>query len=444
MIKGIYDGYDYLNIIDAYINIAWEGINSGYSPDDPCVNSLSNFRKICSDNNIQLKHLREWCEDGINIDDFNDNDLPAIFIVSAYSKNIDSILNCVRIGANLAYIDSSPIYITDNDFQKEKTETIRKISKALNTETLNKEKYIFGKGNIFILKQETINDLNIEPGPFGKVSNNIIENKKNKIREIVSNISLFNLHIFSAKINSKVITQPVNETLFFEIEVKNNSLNDFKNVNIEVYYPDELYPISNVEILQKIIRSNSSFNIRQFCIPTSEGFFNSKISLLIKNKEIYTNRIDILFSINVLENYKDLLAKSIPKDLNLLSYLDEFQELFKPPFNSKKFKDLLNTDPETLIIKIRKIAESFVKRITENKLEVNTSNLTFASSIFELHKHKIIDNKMNGFINTVRIIGNMAAHSNLEYNTIFNEKDAFSVANAFISFVSDCIDKKLI
>lgn len=444
MIKGIYEGYDYLDIIDAYINIAWDGIFSCCSSEDPCINSLSNFRKICSENNIQLKYLKIWEEEGFNLEKFNENDLPVIFIISAYSKYIDSILNCVKSGANLAYIDSMPAYFIENGFRKEKTATIEKISKALGIERLNYERYSFGKGSIFYLKQSSINDLDIESGPCGRVSERTTEQKIDRIKKIVSNISLFNLHLFSAKIHSSIITHPVNETLFYEIEVKNNSLTDLRDVIFEILYPRSIYPTSNVEIYQKIVPSNSIFKIRQFCIPIVEGVIDSNISVIIKNQVVHNKRIEVPFKINVLQNYKDLVSKSIPKKFNILFYLDEFQEFFKPPFNSKKFNELLETDPETLIIKIRKIAESLVKRISQDKIKQNISNFTFSSLIFELHKNKIIDDKMSGFINTVRILGNMAAHSNSDGNTLFNEKDAFSVANAFISFVSDCVDKKLI
>ncbi len=51
---------------------------------------------------------------------------------------------------------------------------------------------------------------------------------------------------------------------------------------------------------------------------------------------------------------------------------------------------------------------------------------------------------MNGFINTVRLLGNIAAHSNFDSNTTFNEKDAIAIANAFVSFVYDCINKEIL
>jgi hypothetical protein len=444
MIKGIYEGYDYLNIIDAYRNIAWESIGSGYSQDDPCVNSLSNFIRICNENNIQVKYLEEWKNEGFKINCFNYNKLPLIFIISAYSKNIESILECVENGANLLYIDSMPVYITNSNFDEEKTSTINAIFQALNIKTLNYCKHPYGKGNVFIIKQDKINDLEIESGPFGKVSKNITEQKIEAIREIVNSISLFNLPSISAKIDSQAITHPVNETFFFEIDIKNNSISNLTNLNFQIHYPDSIYPTSNIEIYQSIIPSNTSFKIRQFCIPIVEGKIKSHISISVRSKENFERKIQIPFKLNVLENYKDLVTKSIPKQLNMLSYLDDFQDFFKPPFNSKKFKDLLETDPETLVIKIRKIAESLVKRISRNKIKNYSPNSSFSSSIFELHKYKIIDNKMNGFINTVRIFGNMAAHSNPDGNTNFNEKDAFSIANAFISFVSDCVDKNLI
>ena len=84
------------------------------------------------------------------------------------------------------------------------------------------------------------------------------------------------------------------------------------------------------------------------------------------------------------------------------------------------------------LLKLNKYIQSSVKK------------LTFASAIFELHKAKIIDDKMNGFINTVRLLGNIAAHSNFDSNTTFNEKDAIAIANAFVSFVYDCINKEIL
>ena len=444
MIKGIYEGYNYLDILLAYKNIAWDGIFSSGSADDPCVNSLSNFKRICSDNNITIDYLTEWEKIGFDLAKPQQNELPIIFIISSYSKNIERILDWVKLGANLVFIKSSPTYIREDNFEKNQSKTIMKINKITNTNIINKMNILFGHGKIFYVNQNLINDLKIEPGPFGAPNIDVKNIKIEKIKHVVSEISLFDLKILDATINSQVITQPINEVLFIEIKVKNISKNRLNKVNIEIIYPDEIYSISNVVIEENFIESNSIFTIKQFCKPIKKGILNTKITLKIKIDNISSRNIYIPFNIKVIESYKNLLGESIPQNLNMSKLLDEYQNLFKPPFNSLIFKSLINIDPETLVIKIRKIAESLVKRIYAKKIKEGNPNLNFASTIFELHKQNIIDNKMNGFINTVRILGNYAAHSNSETGLVFNEKDAYAISNAFISFVADCVEKKIL
>lgn len=441
MIKAYYEGYSYLNIIEAYRTIAIEATIGQHPGTDPLLNSLTNFKNLCEKNHTKITNLSN-----LDISNLDVEIEPTIFIISGYSEKIDKILMHVKKGANLVFINYKSTYISKSHIEENIKRTKEIISSSLKEDILDSRDFIYGDGRIFILEESEINDYDIEENFFVNSNSIEVENKKNikikQIEKIISRISLFHKSFISVNIISSVITQPLNESFFLEIEVKNISNKNIEDFSIELIYPDELYSLSNIFFDKKFIKSSSKFKIQQLVIPLVKGNINTLIN--IKNHNVVNKKISIPFEITVLDSYRDIIKENIIKNDNIENFLNEYEDLFKPPFNGKAFNDLLLADPETLVIKIRKISESIIMSLVNKYIQSSVKNLTFASAIFELHKAKIIDDKMNGFINTVRLLGNIAAHSNFDSNTTFNEKDAIAIANAFVSFVYDCVNKEIL
>ena len=144
MIKAYYEGYSYLNIVEAYRVIAISATIGQHPGTDPLLNSLTNFKNLCEKNHIQITNLSN-----LDISNLDVEIEPTIFIISGYSEKIDKILMHVKNGANLVFINYKSIYISHSHIEENIKRTKEIISSSVKGDILDIRDFIYGDGKIF-------------------------------------------------------------------------------------------------------------------------------------------------------------------------------------------------------------------------------------------------------------------------------------------------------
>ena len=64
--------------------------------------------------------------------------------------------------------------------------------------------------------------------------------------------------------------------------------------------------------------------------------------------------------------------------------------------------------------------------------------------IKKLFSQKIINNKIRSYLETIRLFGNIAAHSDIEDPITFSIEDSIVISNALLMFIKECVNSELI
>jgi len=104
---------------------------------------------------------------------------------------------------------------------------------------------------------------------------------------------------------------------------------------------------------------------------------------------------------------------------------------------------LIEIDPRAAVMKARYVAEKIAKRICE-KADISTQRMTFEKICRLIACKNLLSKKGVGYLNTVRIIGNLAAHAEQEEKIKFREEDALIVGQAIIEILKEVFNKSLI
>jgi hypothetical protein len=445
MITGYYEGENFLEISNAFESVAWQAIHTQYTTYDPIIASLSNFTKICIEEGIDIDYSSKFLAKGINLDTIDFSFFPIIFFISGGSHNLDKILNWVEKGANLVYINNTETYITTG-LSERNTETISHISKITKADFSSKNSVLsFGLGSLFYIDEGQVNDYEIERSPFSEVHSKIASNKKTTIKNLIRTFTKFNIPILSVRAGSFPSSFPVNEPMFIDLVVENLGNTDFSKLTLSIDISKNLEPISATYLELSGIKANEISNVPLICKPL---FKSNQQEFILKaeviNSECVRKSYVVNFKINILENLKNLLGNTIPTSIDTKTKIKELESYLVPTINGEAFIRLLEIDPDALITKTRKIAEHTIKKIAQEKLSNFNSNWALADLIKRLYNENIIDNKIRSYVDTIRLFGNMAAHTDIEEPVIFNIEDAVVVSNALILFLSECVKKRLI
>jgi hypothetical protein len=233
--------------------------------------------------------------------------------------------------------------------------------------------------------------------------------------------------------------------MFIDLVVENLGNTDFSKLTLSIDISKNLEPISATYLELSGIKANEISNVPLICKPL---FKSNQQEFILKaeviNSECVRKSYVVNFKINILENLKNLLGNTIPTSIDTKTKIKELESYLVPTINGEAFIRLLEIDPDALITKTRKIAEHTIKKIAQEKLSNFNSNWALADLIKRLYNENIIDNKIRSYVDTIRLFGNMAAHTDIEEPVIFNIEDAVVVSNALILFLSECVKKRLI
>lgn len=448
MLIAVYDGYHSLDLDNLFRNVAWTSLYyGGTSIDDPLVSSLSHFKRICGELSIQLDSVHcwnQWNQDWVSLEYS-----PYLLIISGSSSYLEvhQILELVEKGSNLLII-SPPVLIVENISEESLSSShnyfLECLEKHLCVSLKEIEETDYGKGKVFYIDDANqINDLLLEPGPFGVCKDLEKEVKEEKIRSLIKRITTFNVPCFDYQVRSVPACWVQDTPLVIEIELTQRSFNSVEEVIVTVEIPNSFEPLSTTEIQLKNIKSNLSRSVVVLVAPRSKGIYHNPISINIVWRGVKQHIFLPESQIEIIGNLPELLRASPPVSIDISSALPKYNSILKPVTTASNIIELLNVDPDAVVVKVRKVGEYICKSIAREKLQAYNSRWTFNDTIKKLFYASILNYKAKGYIETIRQFGNIAAHAD-DANTDVNHEDAVVICYALVLFIKEVTDANLI
>lgn len=443
MIIAYYDGMHFLDLLSSFQNSAWSAMYGSYPQDDPLFGCLSNLKKECLKHDIQLEYGSTWLGGGKSYTEawreYETKNIPCIFFISGYSKKmpLSEILKKVYLGANLVVLHSFFMY------PMYKNECVEMLNELKLTEDLladfvrSKKVQIYGKGKIFYIDSDSdVCDGKIERGPFGGRSEADIIKSKSVLTDFVQKVSKFSCDYVDCCIKSIPSTWPKDENLIIEIELRNKSENLIPTLVADVSFLTNFEPLSNT-CIQVDNLGVSERQITLLCVPRSKGKFDCPISVTLTYNEISYSPFIKGLDVNVLDNLHNLLRSSKPLQIDIANGLPRYSQFLKPVVTPEVILNLLDVDPDSVVSKVRRVGENIAKNIARKKIVKYDSTWSFANITKELHERRIISSKAKGYIDTIRIFGNMASHSDEKMTVSFSHEDALVVLHSLLLFLKE-------
>lgn len=442
----IYDGLHFLDLDNIFRDVAWSTVYvSGTSILDPIVGSLSHFKRICHKLDIQLESIDFWNK-------FDNNWLssgcdPYLFVVSGSSSEVEKILTFVENGSNLLVIPP-PLqlgYKAGESFCDLHSHFLKSLDSHLGCHIKEDQEKELGKGRVFYIPNANqVNDLLIEPSPLGGFNESEKEEKERKIELLIQQVTTFNVPCVDCQVRSVPACWPQDQPLVIEIELTHRSFQRLDQLVVTVEMPSSFEPLSTTEIYLQDIRPNSKRSIAVLAIPRSKGIYKNPLSIYIKLQTEERHIFLPASQIEIIVNLPELLRSSRPTKIDLSSRLLKYETKLKPLATSSDIIELLNVDPDAVVTKVRRIGEHLCKSIARKYLPNYNNKWTFSVITKQLFDSSILNSKSKGYIDTIRIFGNMAAHTDDVDTVSFDHEDALSICYALVLFLKEVTEANLI
>lgn len=127
----------------------------------------------------------------------------------------------------------------------------------------------------------------------------------------------------------------------------------------------------------------------------------------------------------------------------LIAELDQYKQHISPILDVDNLEMAMQNDPEYIIFKVRKVADSLTTKIYA-RYESNLESISFSDKIRYLsYQNKVLTKTMKNYLQTIRTIGNVGVHEERsDFNT--QEYDAHMMLFALISLVKELCERKFI
>lgn len=104
---------------------------------------------------------------------------------------------------------------------------------------------------------------------------------------------------------------------------------------------------------------------------------------------------------------------------------------------------LMSVDPQSAVIKIRRVAEKLSHRICK-KHNIPFENSSFNEICNRISDNQILSKKSINYLHSIRKMGNVFAHPSDRLNEKLSEQDIVILAQALCAIVEECLDENLI
>jgi hypothetical protein len=451
MLIAIYDGLHCLDLNTIFRNTAWSSLYFSLgceSVEDPVISSLSHFKSICHKLDIKLESTYFWNKWDANW--LIKEQSPCIFVVSGYSSflQIEQVLGFVRRGSNLVIVapPSQMVSPASGSFDDLHESFLKNLNSYIGCSIKEVKNISLDKGRIFYIEgADKINDLGLEPGPFGQIDESKKLEKERDIELFIRKISTFQVPSLDCQIRSVPGSWPQDHSLVVEIELLQHSFEIIDEAMVKLEMPSTFEPVSNTEIQVNNIYPNSKRSLAFLVVPRLKGIYHNPFKIEISYSDNQQYKVFLPDSqIEIIKNLPDLLRTSRPANVDLASSLPKYELKLQPIATASTLINLLSIDPDAVVVKVRKIGEHLCKSIARNHLNNYNSRWTFSDTTKKLFDASILTPKAKGYIDTIRTFGNLAAHADGSDVTSFDREDALSVCYALVLFLKEVTEANLI
>ncbi|WP_448572845.1 DUF4145 domain-containing protein [Trichothermofontia sp.] len=449
MLMAIYDGLHFLDLNNMFRNTAWSSLYyASESVEDPVISSLSHFRSICNKLDIKLENTYFWNK--WNKDWLTRDQEPYIFLVSGHpsSLQIEQILNFIRRGSNLVIVAPpwQMVAPTSGSFRDLHESFLETLNLHIGCSIKEVRDISLDKGRIFYVENpDKINDYELEPGPFGPLDESKKIEKEKDIELFIQKISTFQVPFLDCQIRSVPASWPQDHSLVVEIEILQHSFEILDEAIVRLEMPSTFEPLSTTEIQVENIHPNSKRSLGFLVVPRLRGSYHNPFEIQISYSDNRERKVFLPDSqLEIIGNLPDLLRTSRPVNVDLASSLPKYELKLQPLATASTLIELLSIDPDSVVVKVRKIGEHLCKSIARNNLNDYNSRWTFSDTTKKLFDASVLSPKAKGYIDTIRVFGNLAAHADGSDVTSFDHEDALSVCYALVLFLKEVTEANLI
>jgi hypothetical protein len=208
---------------------------------------------------------------------------------------------------------------------------------------------------------------------------------------------------------------------------------------------NNIEPFSSTDLYFTEIELGEKKKVNFIFVSNRPGLYKNflSIELSFKYKERnFIKRIFINCQTNFIEINNALKENATTPNLEvLIKKYKSLQGQLKNINDFEKLIMLVDIDASSTITKSRTILEKIINKIFMKNVG-DPSNYTLDQKIKKLKDKGIIDNKSVGWINTVRILGNIVIHPGDDIIHA-SKDDALLIVNILLNIVKEILDKGL-
>lgn len=234
----------------------------------------------------------------------------------------------------------------------------------------------------------------------------------------------------------------------------NKTIHLFSNIlDIEYFKLDEL--------LRKISKNLKNESVFVCVSPKRNDKLNSRLDLFFNyfdenfDTELISSRDD---DINGATRYQKIFevspaklqdienSKNELKDyhVDIYSRLERQSDIVMPTLNPARIRESVESDPDYVIFKIRKVTEIITSRIYA-KYESNEERISQNDKIRYLsHAKQVLNRKAQSHLHTIRTIGNIGTHQHIDNPINILKEDAYFLLTALVLLIEELKNSKLI
>lgn len=396
---------------------------------------------------INLIHLfNKYSDKSFGTKSINYEDYDGFILTHFQNENeINEILSNVKNGKRLVFIQFNPrfpVYKSDEKINPCFFDILKIDPKVLEEDIFIHE---YGFGKIIFINGALISDYALDSWRDGRSP--VKEYPNQFVKSIITSLKQYDIPYFTADI----ITQPpkawlVNETFFVSIQLLNIG-KEARSVKISLSMDDNVEPLSSTELYFNSIDSYENKTVNFFLKSRKQGVYKNYLSLQVCftfDKNLFVKNIPIECETNfIFPNVAIRGSESIPNKEGLLNKYQQLRNELKNINNFDKLIELIEVDPSSTIAKARTILEKIVNKIIKKQTR-KYGRLTLKSKVRKLKDERIIDNKIFGWINTVRILANYILHPENEIIIKATKDDALLIVNILLNIIEELLDRKLV
>jgi len=281
-------------------------------------------------------------------------------------------------------------------------------------------------GKLIIVDGNTITDYGARRDDYHEI-----------LEKIIKEFLKFNIPVVSVTSVYDNMVVPLDTSIYVEWELTYWG-NDGGDVEISIEVDKSIIPESPTTYKFSNLSYGEKMKVGFWFSPQSVGKFDSAVVLKANCAFPEEHKI----SLTVFPNYKNTIkSQSIAKSVLMEEFKKIYGKINIADFD--KFIKLIEVDPRSAITKARYVAEKIAKKICINA-GFSVENLTFEKMCKLIARENLLSKKGVGYLNTVRILGNLAAHAEEDVEIEFKEEDSLIVGQAIIEILTEVLNKNLI